>query len=74
MSNLINIKEGENGPNLHFVHAGFNSTEGAFGMYNFSWGSYLASLKKYIESGKGEPNTTWLVEKSLLGIDLLWKI
>lgn len=45
-------------PNLHFVQSGFKSTDKNFGAFNYNWAKFLTSLKNYVETGKGTPNTT----------------
>ena len=52
------IKEGTDGNQIQFIQSGFKSTEQGFGRFNYSWGVYLTSLKKFVETGKGSPNTT----------------
>ena len=52
----FSLLKNDQGSLLRFVHAGFKSTDGGYGMYNFNWAGYLTSLKKYLETGKGEPN------------------
>jgi len=47
----------ENGTKLLFGHRDFASYDGSYAMTNFNWGWYLISLKRYIETGKGEPHT-----------------
>ena len=42
---------------LEFVHSGFDSTEGGFGMFNYNWGWYITSMKFYLEKGEGMPHT-----------------
>ena len=50
------IESGENGTVLHFGHRGFASTEGGYAGTNFNWAWYLISLKKYLETGTGDPH------------------
>ena len=45
-------------PNLQFVQSGFKSTDKNYGAINFNWAKFLTSLKDYVETGKGTPNTT----------------
>lgn len=45
-------------PNLRFVQSGYKSTDKNYGAINFNWAKFLTSLKDYIETGKGTPNTT----------------
>lgn len=54
----FDIIDSPNGMLLHFVHGGFKNSGGNYGMYNFSWAGYLTSLKNFIETGIGQPNTT----------------
>ncbi|OLS26417.1 MAG: hypothetical protein HeimC3_09670 [Candidatus Heimdallarchaeota archaeon LC_3] len=50
------LSTGENGTNLRFIHGNWQSTENMFGGVNYQWALYLLSLKKYVETGTGEPN------------------
>lgn len=45
----------DNGTKVLFGHRDYASTDGSFASVNFSWGWYLASLKAYLETGKGNP-------------------
>ena len=46
----------ENGDTLlRFGHINWTDQTEFFGHCNFQWGRYLMSLKKYCETGKGEP-------------------
>jgi uncharacterized protein YndB with AHSA1/START domain len=40
---------------IRFAHAGFQSTDGGFGTYSYSWAQFLRSLKQLVETGRGEP-------------------
>ena len=40
---------------LHFAHRGWKSTDGIFAVCNFDWARSLASLKSYLETGRGSP-------------------
>lgn len=44
------------GTALSFAHRGFPDANEAYASANTRWGFYLASLKSYIEKGKGAPN------------------
>ncbi len=52
------LKEHENRTVLRFKHLNWKSTENSFGMVNHSWALYLKSLKDFIETCTGAPNTT----------------
>jgi uncharacterized protein YndB with AHSA1/START domain len=47
----------ENGTKVLLGHRGFASEDGSFANTNYNWGWFLTSLKSYIETGKGTPNT-----------------
>lgn len=47
----------DNGTKVRFGHRNYASTEGSYASVNFEWGKYLYSLKTYLETGKGMPNT-----------------
>lgn len=51
------LAENPNGTAVRFSHRGWKSTEGIFPVCNYDWGRYLSSLKSYLETGKGAPNT-----------------
>lgn len=40
---------------LRFGHLKWEEQTEFFGHCNFNWGKYLISLKKYCETGEGEP-------------------
>lgn len=42
---------------LRFKHSDWKSTEQSFGMVNYQWAMYLKSLKDFVETGTGQPNT-----------------
>lgn len=44
------------GTALHFEHRGWKSTDGIFAACNFDWARALASLKAYVETGRGSPH------------------
>lgn len=44
-------------PNLRFVQSGLKSTDN-YGPINYNWAKFLTSLKNFVETGKGDPNTT----------------
>jgi uncharacterized protein YndB with AHSA1/START domain len=46
----------EKGTKVLFGHRNYASTGGSFAAVNHEWGNYLSSLKKYLETGKGNPN------------------
>lgn len=46
----------DNGLLVHFKHHNWDSTEGIYGNCTFDWGRYLRSLKRLIETGKGNPH------------------
>lgn len=52
------LKEEGNNSILRFKHLNWKSTENSYGMVNYQWALYLRSLKDFIETGTGEPNTT----------------
>jgi uncharacterized protein YndB with AHSA1/START domain len=41
---------------LTFVHRGFAEADQRYASATTRWGSYLLSLKQYLETGKGAPN------------------
>jgi uncharacterized protein YndB with AHSA1/START domain len=41
---------------LSFVHAGFDRADDRYAGATSRWGYYLVSLKKYLETGSGNPN------------------
>jgi len=45
----------ERGTRLRFAHRDYPSTEGSFANVTFNWACYLASLKTYLEKGRGWP-------------------
>jgi uncharacterized protein YndB with AHSA1/START domain len=47
----------EAGTKVLLGHRGYASTEGSFASVSYIWAWYLTSLKLYLESGKGTPNT-----------------
>ncbi|MEZ4672141.1 MAG: SRPBCC domain-containing protein [Anaerolineae bacterium] len=47
----------ETGTKLLFGHRDYASTEGSFASVSYQWAWFLTSLKSYIETGKGTPNT-----------------
>ena len=49
------ISEENDGTILRFGHINWGDQTEFFGHCNFQWGKYLMSLKKYCETGKGEP-------------------
>ena len=51
------LKKVESGNMLRFTQSGFKSTDGGYASVNYTWGQYLASLKKYMETGTGDPHT-----------------
>ena len=52
------LAEQGTGTRVLFRHAGFQSTGGGFGVYNYSWAQFLRSLKQLVETGRGEPAGT----------------
>ena len=53
----FNISPHEKGSILSFSHNGWNSVNGIFPNCNFDWARFLLSLKKFCETGSGEPHT-----------------
>lgn len=53
------IIQKENGVHLRFSHNLWRQQTDFFGHCNFHWGKYLMSLKKLLETGKGEPYTDY---------------
>ena len=51
----FDISEENNETLLRFGHTKWANQTEFFGHCNFQWGRYLMSLKKYCETGKGEP-------------------
>ena len=47
----------EHGTKILFGHRNYASTGGSFASVSYSWANYLTSLKNYLETGKGSPNT-----------------
>jgi len=47
----------DNGTKVRFVHRNFASTEGSMAGASYNWAWYLTSLKDYLETGKGRPDT-----------------
>ena len=47
----------EGGTKVLFGHRGYASSEGSFASVNYNWGYFLTSLKAYVETGQGMPNT-----------------
>jgi uncharacterized protein YndB with AHSA1/START domain len=47
----------DKGTKVVFGHRNYASTGGSYASVNFEWGKYLYSLKSYLETGKGIPNT-----------------
>ena len=45
----------DNGTKVRFGHRDYASTEGSFASVGYNWAWYLASLKDYLETGKGRP-------------------
>src|SRR5713226_6682291 len=45
----------DNATRVRFGHRNYASTEGSFASVGYSWAWYLASLKDYLETGKGRP-------------------
>ncbi|MHA1984246.1 MAG: SRPBCC family protein [Candidatus Hodarchaeales archaeon] len=54
----FNLKQEDSGTFLRFVHSDWKSTDNMFGPVNYQWALYLKSLKEFVETGKGEPNTS----------------
>jgi uncharacterized protein YndB with AHSA1/START domain len=48
----------EGGTRLRFVHGGWRSTEGWFGVCNSTWGELMYRLKAYAETGAPRPHWT----------------
>ncbi len=46
----------ERGTRVRFGQRGFASADGALPVASYNWAIYLASLKDYIERGKGNPD------------------
>ena len=44
------------GARLSFFHRGFREADQRYASATTRWGSYLLSLKNYLETGKGSPN------------------
>jgi len=42
------------GVELFFMHSGFASQDGIYGITNYSWAQYIRSLKLFVEKGRGE--------------------
>jgi uncharacterized protein YndB with AHSA1/START domain len=40
---------------VHFAQRGWRRVTGSYPKYNFEWAKYLASLRNYLEKGKGFP-------------------
>ena len=51
------MKPSEHGTKLRFGHHNYATTEGSFATVSYTWATYLTSLKNYLETGKGSPNT-----------------
>jgi hypothetical protein len=54
----FNLKQEDSGTFIRFVHSDWKSTDNMFGPVNYQWALYLKSLKEFVETGKGEPNTS----------------
>jgi uncharacterized protein YndB with AHSA1/START domain len=46
----------ENGTGLAFAHRGFRQADDNYAGATTRWGYYLVSLKRYLETGEGNPN------------------
>ena len=51
------LTPGDAGTKVLFGHRNYASTEGSFASVSYPWAWFLTSLKAYIETGKGTPNT-----------------
>jgi uncharacterized protein YndB with AHSA1/START domain len=51
----FDIREHEDGSRLTFRQEYTAGDEESFGIYNFNWGYYLESLRKYWQTGAGAP-------------------
>ena len=49
----------EAGVHLRFAHKEWRAQTDFLGHCSFQWGKYLMSLKKLLETGKGEPYTDY---------------
>ncbi len=45
----------ENATMIRFSHSGWETTDGAFASVAYKWAGYIASLKAYVETGRGTP-------------------
>lgn len=52
---MFDLEAHKQGCILHFAHRGFRNIMGNYPKYNFEWAKYLASLRNYLEKGKGFP-------------------
>lgn len=52
------LRKQDNNTILRFEHGNWTVTDKSFGAINYQWAQYLKSLKDYVETGKGSPNTT----------------
>lgn len=48
--------EDDGGTLLHFAHRGFRDADDLFAFSVTAWGSFMISLKQYLETGKGTPH------------------
>ncbi len=49
------LSDNEGKTKVSFIHDGWKEASEFFGSCNFSWGRYFASLRDYLETGKGDP-------------------
>ena len=53
---IWDLTSAERGTNLLFGQHSYPSTQNSFASASYNWASYIASLKAYLETGKGSPN------------------